>query len=93
MRSDNISGSDKYRVQIDRLNYLIYAQEMILRLKKDNMVSAASFQGKWIYYEYRIKDMLDFLKTEGFIVLFDSENHRPLFVRVSKGHDLRMNRG
>lgn len=89
MSTGNAIGSDPYDAQIDRLNYLIYAQEMIIHLRQDNMISGPKFLEKWNYYEQSIKGILDFLRNEGFIILFESE-YRPLFSKAKKASGFRI---
>lgn len=90
MSSEDAIGGGPYNVHIDRLNHLIYAQEMIVRLKQEELISPTSFLKKWIYYEYRIKDIFDYLRGQGFVVLFESKDHRPLYMRIKRGATLRM---
>lgn len=90
MDSGNTISGDPYDVQIDHLNHLIYAQEMIVRLKQEELISNTRFLEKWIYYEYRIKDMFDFLRRQGFVVLFETESQHPLYMRAKRRTNLRM---
>jgi len=61
--------NDKYQVQIDRLNYLIHAQEITVRLRQHDFISAEDFLEQWTNYERTIRHLLDFISRKGFIVL------------------------
>jgi hypothetical protein len=61
--------NDKYQVQIDRLNYLIHAQEITVRLRQHDFISAEEFLEQWTCYERTIRYLLDFMSRKGFIVL------------------------
>lgn len=66
-------SSRQYQTQIDRLNHLIRVQEIIVNLRRDNVISEGSFAERWVSHEYAIRSIFELLGRQGFIMLFSAK--------------------